>query len=63
MHNYTFLNLGMHPLANSYLKKKELKRKERKYKLQVSFNKKNFLVKVISKFSSKKMFNNQYPYR
>ena len=24
MHNYTFLNLGMHPLANSYLKKKEL---------------------------------------
>ena len=63
MHNYTFLNLGMHPLANSYLKKKELKKKERKYKLQVSFNKKNSLVKVISKVSSKTMFNNQYPYR
>jgi SAM-dependent methyltransferase len=63
MYNYTFLNLGMHPLANSYLKKKELKKKERKYKLNVSFNKKNFLVKVISKFSSKTMFNNQYPYR
>ena len=63
MHNYTFLNLGIHPLANSYLKKKELEKKEIKYKLQVSFNKKNFLVKVISKFSSKTMFNNQYPYR
>ena len=30
MHNYTFLNLGMHPLANSYLKKKELKKKRKK---------------------------------
>jgi len=63
MHNYTFLNLGMHPLANSYLKKKELKKREKKYKLQVSLNKKNFLVKVITKFSSKTMFNNKYPYR
>jgi len=63
MNNFIFLNLGTHPLANAYLNKNELKKKERKYKLQVSFNKNNYLVKVISKLSSRMMFNNKYPYR
>jgi SAM-dependent methyltransferase len=53
----------MHPLANAYLKKNELKKNEKKYRLKVNFNKKNYLVKVISIFSSKVMFNNKYPYR
>ena len=63
MSNFEFLDLGIHPLANSYLKKNELKKKENKYRLKVIFNKKNYLVSVTSKFSSKKMFNNNYPYR
>lgn len=63
MNNFIFLNLGTHPLANAYLNKNELKKKERKYKLQVSFNENNYLVKVISKLSSRMMFNNKYPYR
>jgi hypothetical protein len=63
MNNFNFLDLGMHPLANAYLKKNELKKREKKYRLKVNFNKKNYLVKVISIFSSKVMFNNKYPYR
>ena len=63
MNNFNFLDLGMHPLANAYLKKNELKKNEKKYRLKVNFNKKNYLVKVISIFSSKVMFNNKYPYR
>jgi SAM-dependent methyltransferase len=63
MNNFNFLDLGMHPLANAYLKKNELKKNEKKYILKVNFNKKNYLVKVISIFSSKVMFNNKYPYR
>jgi SAM-dependent methyltransferase len=63
MSNFKFLDLGIHPLANSYLKKNELKKKESKYRLKVIFNKKNYLVRVSSKFSSKKMFGNDYPYR
>ena len=35
-----FLNLGSQPLANSYIKKNNLKLKEKKFKLQVGFNKK-----------------------
>ena len=63
MNNFNFLDLGMHPLANAYLKKNELKKNEKKYRLKINFNKKNYLVKVISIFSSKVMFNNKYPYR
>jgi len=63
MNNLNFLDLGIHPLANAYLKKNELTKKEKKYRLKVNFNKKNYLVKVISFFSSKVMFNNKYPYR
>ena len=58
-----FLNLGNQPLANSYIKKKNLLKKERKYKLVVSFNKNNKLVSIKKTFSSKDMFNKEYPYR
>ncbi len=58
-----FLNLGIQPFANSFLSKNELKKKEKKYKLSVCFDKKTKLVSIKKTFSSKKMFNNKYPYR
>ena len=41
-----FLNLGLQPLANSYLEKKKLSIKEKKFKLEVAFNSKNYLVSI-----------------
>ena len=58
-----FLNLGFQPLANSYIKKKNLQYKERKFKLEVGFNKKNYLVSIINTVPKEKMFNNEYPYK
>jgi methylation protein EvaC len=58
-----FLDLGNQPLANSYIKKKDLIKKERKYRLIVCFNKFNKLISIKKTFSSKEMFNNEYPYR
>ena len=58
-----FLDLGLQPLANSYLDKKNLNIREKKFKLQVSFNPKNYLVSIKKTFPSKMMFNNEYPYR
>ena len=58
-----FLNLGLQPLANSYLKKKNLNHKEKKFKLEVAFNKKNYLVSIVNTVSKEKMFNNMYPYK
>ena len=39
-----FLDLGSQPLANSYLTKKNLHKKEKKYRLIVCFNKENKIV-------------------
>ena len=61
--NVEFLDLGLQPLANYYLKKTQIKKKQRKYRLIVCFNKKNYLVSIKKTFSSKMMFNNEYPYR
>jgi len=58
-----FLDLGDQPLANSYIESKNLRKKERKYRLTVCFNKNNKLVSIKKTFSSKDMFNNKYPYR
>ena len=58
-----FLNLGNQPLANSYLIKKELNKKEKKFKLELVFNDKNFLVSINKKIATKEMFNDSYPYR
>ena len=60
-----FLNLGMQPLANSYLKKKDLvkKKKELFYHLEVGFNPKTKLVSILNTVPSKKMFDDNYPYR
>ncbi len=58
-----FLDLGDQPLANNYLKKNQLIKKEKKYRLKVGINKKNKLVSIEKPLSSKIMFNQNYPYR
>ena len=52
-----FLDLGQQPLANSFIKKKNFHKKEKKYKLKVGFIKKNLLVSIINKVPKKLMFN------
>ena len=61
--NINFLDLGLQPLANNYLSKKNLKKKEKKYRLKVGINLKTKLVSINKPISSKIMFNNKYPYR
>ena len=58
-----FLDLGLQPLANNYIKKNQLFNKEKKYKLKVGLNLKTKLVSINKPISSKIMFNNNYPYR
>ena len=60
-----FLDLGMQPLANKYLTKKDIikKNKELFYHLEVEFNSKTKLVSILNTVPSKKMFDNNYPYR
>ena len=58
-----FLDLGLQPLANNYLNKKDLKKKEKKYRLKVGIDLKTKLVSINKPISSKIMFNNKYPYR
>ena len=60
-----FLDLGIQPLANKYLTKKNLlgKTREQFYHLEVGFNTKNKLVSILKKIPSKKMFDDKYPYR
>ena len=61
--NINFLDLGLQPLANNYLNKSELKKKEKKYRLKVGLNIETKLVSINKPLSSKIMFNNKYPYR
>ncbi|MAH54230.1 MAG: hypothetical protein CMI68_04830 [Candidatus Pelagibacter sp.] len=60
-----FLDLGMQPLANKYLTKKDLIKKKREdfYHLEIGFNTKTKLVSILNTIPSKKMFDNKYPYR
>ena len=55
--------MGLQPLANNYLNRKDLKKKEKKYRLKVGVNLKTKLVSINKPISSKIMFNNKYPYR
>jgi len=57
------LDLGQQPLANSYLAKNKLKSKEKKFRLQVGFHTKNYLVSIMKTVSKEKMFNENYPYK
>ncbi len=60
-----FLDLGIQPLANKYLTKKDIikKNKEKFYHLEVGFNSKTKLVSIINTVPSKKMFDGSYPYK
>ena len=58
-----FLDLGYQPLANSYILKDKLNHKENKFKLEVGFDKKNYLVSILKTVSKEKMFNKDYPYK
>ena len=58
-----FLDLGSQPLANSYLLKKKLNQKEQTFRLEVGFDKKNYLVSILKTVPKEKMFNKNYPYK
>ena len=58
-----FLDLGLQPLANSYLDNKNLNKREKKFRLEVAFNPKNYLVSILNTVSKEKMFNEKYPYK
>ena len=58
-----FLDLGYQPLANSYLSSKELHKHEKKFKLEIGFNPKNYLVSILHTVPKEKMFNKDYPYK
>ena len=60
-----FLDLGLHPLANSFLSKKELKypKKEYFYKLSVGFDTKSFLVSLMSTVNPKRQYTDKYAHR
>lgn len=58
-----FLDLGLQPLANSYLNKKNLNRKEKKFRLSIGFNPKSYLVSILNTVPKEKMFNERYPYK
>ena len=56
-----FLDLGFQPFANEYLKPK--KKREKKYRLLIDYDKRNKIVSIKKKFLSKEIFKNNYPYR
>ena len=58
-----FLDLGLQPLANNYLKKNQLKIKEKKYRLKIGLDLKTKLVSINKPIASEIMFNSNYPYR
>ena len=58
-----FLNLGYQPLANSYIQKQNINLKEKKFKLVICFNPKNYLVSILNTVPKEKMFNKNYPYK
>ena len=58
----TFLNLGKQPIANNFLPKESLEKKEYFFDLEVVFNTKNNLVSLKKFVEPEKMFNDQYVY-
>ena len=59
--NKKFLDLGLQPLANEYLKR--YSSKQIKYKLEIYFDTKTKMVSISKRIPSPKMFNSKYPYR
>ena len=59
--NKFFLNLGVQPLANNFLKKYSAKQPT--YNLKLYFNTKTKMVSISKRIPSSLMFNSKYPYR
>ena len=59
--NKFFLDLGVQPLANNFLKKYSAK--QPKYNLKLYFNTKSKMVSISKRIPSSVMFNSKYPYR
>ena len=53
----------MQPLANSYISTQNLNKKEKKFRLAVEFDPKNYLVSIVKTVPKEKMFNKDYPYK
>jgi len=58
----TFLNLGKQPIANNFLPKEYLQKKEYFFDLEVVFDTNNNLVSLKNFVEPEKMFNDQYVY-
>ena len=56
-----FLDLGLQPIANSFLR--ERKKKEFKYNLSIGFDTKNFLVSLMQPVNPRKQYTNLYAHR
>ena len=56
-----FMSFGKMPMANAFLSKKNFK-SEYFYKLEVGFNKKNYLFQINQHPKSNAIFNNKYPF-
>ncbi len=56
------LNLGKTPIANSFLTKKNIKNREKKFKLSLNFCNSCFLVQAPREVNSKEIFNEEYVY-
>ena len=59
--NKFFLNLGIQPLANNFLKKYSAR--QHKYNLKLYFNTKSKMVSISKRIPPSVMFNSKYPYR
>lgn len=61
----TILDLGKHPITNSYLEKinKNNIEKEYFYDLKIDFNTRNYLISIKKKINPKKQYTNQYAHR
>ena len=59
--NKFFLNLGVQPLANNFLKKYSAKQPT--YNLKLYFNTNTKMVSISKRIPSSVMFNSKYPYR
>jgi hypothetical protein len=62
MEKIEFLNLGRHPITNSYLDLKKPK-KEFLYNLRLIYHSNTKLISLAKFVSPKKMFNNKYAHR
>ncbi len=58
----TILNLGKTPLANAFLTKNNLKKKEKKFNLSLNYCEKCFLVQAPRDVNLKEIFNEKYVY-